>query len=217
MRAFGVNVENEAYQTFRVHGNQAYRARDYTVEGDWSSASYFLAAAAVAGGLVSLTGLNPESVQGDRGLLEALGQMGCRVEKTADEIHLMGGRLKGIRINMNGMPDVVQTLAVVALFAEGPTTMDGIANLRIKETDRIHALRQELSRLGARVDTGADSITVHPGHYRGQEIETYNDHRMAMSFAVAGLRIQGVKIKNPSCVEKSFPDFFERFQALARP
>ncbi len=217
MRAFGVNVENATYQTFRVRGNQAYRARDYTVEGDWSSASYFLAAAAVAGGTVALTGLNPESVQGDRGLLEALGQMGCRVEKTASEIRLSGGRLKGIRINMNGMPDVVQTLAVVALFAEGPTTMDGIANLRIKETDRIHALRQELSRLGARVEAGADSITVHPASYRGAEIETYNDHRMAMSFAVAGLGIQGVKIKNPRSVEKSFPDFFERFQALARP
>lgn len=215
MKAFGIPVENEAYRTFRVQGHRAYRARDYAVEGDWSSASYFLAAAAVAGGSVTLTGLNPQSVQGDRGFLDVLARMGCTVEKTATEIRLWGNPLRGIRINMNSMPDVVQTLAVVALFAEGPTTIEGIGNLRIKETDRIHALKEELSRLGARVEAGEDFLTLHPGAYAGGEIETYNDHRMAMSFAVAGLRIPGVKITNPRCVEKSFPDFFQRFQALA--
>jgi len=216
MKAFGIHAQNEAYQTFRVQGNQAYRARDYTVEGDWSSASYFLAAAAVTGGTAALTGLNPDSVQGDAGFLGALAEMGCAVEKTASEIRIRGNSLRGIHINMNSMPDAVQTLAVVALFAEGPTTIEGIGNLRIKETDRIHALEKELSRLGARVEAGEDSITIHPGSYSGGEIETYNDHRMAMSFAVAGLRVPGVKIKNPRCVEKSFPDFFERFQAMAQ-
>ena len=132
MKAFGIHAQNEAYQTFRVQGNQAYRARDYAVEGDWSSASYFLAAAAVTGGTAALTGLNPDSVQGDAGFLGALAEMGCAVEKTASEIRIRGNSLRGIHINMNSMPDAVQTLAVVALFAEGATTIEGIGNLRIK-------------------------------------------------------------------------------------
>jgi 3-phosphoshikimate 1-carboxyvinyltransferase len=115
---------------------------------------------------------------------------------------------------MNNMPDVVQTLAVVALFAEGKTTVTGIGNLRIKETDRIHALETELTRLGARVEAGDDFITIEPEELKPAAIETYNDHRMAMSFAVAGLRLPGIQIKNPTCVDKSFPDFFDRFQQI---
>ena len=115
---------------------------------------------------------------------------------------------------MNNMPDAVQTLAVIALFAKGETVIQGISNLRIKETDRISALANELSRLGAKVETGEDFLIIRPGDYKGAEIETYNDHRMAMSFAVAGLKIPGVRIKNPTCVEKSFPDFFQRFANL---
>ena len=122
--------------------------------------------------------------------------------------------MKGISINMNNMPDAVQTLAVVALFAEGPTRIGGIGNLRIKETDRIRALATELSRLGAEAESGDDFLIVKPGTYAPAEIETYHDHRMAMSFAVAGLKIPGVKIKNPGCLAKSFPDFFERFNKI---
>ena len=214
MRAFGVTVENESYTQFHIPAGQAYTARNYPVEGDWSSASYFLAMAAVTEGSVVLTGLNPNSVQGDAGFLNVLEQMGCEVERSLGKIRIKGNPLRGININMNSMPDTVQTLAVTALFAEGETAITGIGNLRIKETDRIDALAKELTRLGASVDAGADYLKIHPGGpYKGVEIETYNDHRMAMSFALAGLKIPGVRIKNPTCVEKSFSDFFGRFKA----
>lgn len=214
MQTFGVSVLNEFYQKFTIPAGQRYRARTYEVEGDASSASYFFAAAAVTGGEVSVTHLNPDSVQGDIHFPDALEQMGCEVKRSGEKITVFGNPLRGITIHMNDMPDVVQTLAVVALFAEGKTTMTGIKNLRIKETDRIAALSNELTRLGASVEAGNDFIIIEPGTYKPAEIHTYDDHRMAMSFAVAGLGIPGVKIRNPRCVDKSFPDFFERFQEL---
>ena len=214
MQTFGVAVLNEFYRTFTVPAGQRYLARPYQVEGDASSASYFLAAAAVTGGEVSVTNLNQDSVQGDIRFPDALEQMGCRVERREEKITVFGNPLRGITIHMNDMPDVVQTLAVVALFAEGKTTMTGIGNLKIKETDRIAALANELTRLGASVEAGDDFIIIEPGTHQPAVVETYDDHRMAMSFAVAGLGIPGVKIKNPRCVDKSFPDFFERFQEL---
>jgi 3-phosphoshikimate 1-carboxyvinyltransferase len=211
MKTFGVTAENDSYQKFSVRAGQAYKSQTYKVEGDWSSASYFLAAAAVTGGNITLSGVNPDSVQGDAQFPAVLEKMGCKVKKTADSLQLIGSSLKGITINMNNMPDAVQTLAVIALFAKGETVIEGIGNLRIKETNRIEALANELSRLGAKVKTGEDFLIIKPGEYQGAEIETYNDHRMAMSFAVAGLKIPGVKIKNPKCVEKSFPDFFSHW------
>jgi len=214
MQTFGVSVLNEFYRKFTVPAGQRYRAQSYAVEGDASSASYFFAAAAVTGGEVSVTNLNPDSVQGDIHFPDALEQMGCEVKRSGEKITVFGNPLRGITIHMNDMPDVVQTLAVVALFAKGKTTMTGISNLRIKETDRIAALANELTRLGASVEAGVDFIIIDPGTHQPAEIETYDDHRMAMSFAVAGLGIPGVKIKNPRCVDKSFPDFFERFQEL---
>ena len=214
MQTFGVSVLNEFYQKFTIPAGQRYRAQSYEVEGDASSASYFFAAAAVTGGEISVTHLNPDSVQGDIHFPDALEQMGCEVKRSGEKITVFGNSLRGITIHMNNMPDVVQTLAVVALFAKGKTTMTGIKNLRIKETDRIAALANELTRLGASVEAGEDFIIIEPGTHRPAEVETYDDHRMAMSFAVAGLGIPGVKIKNPRCVDKSFPDFFERFQEL---
>lgn len=214
MKSFGVTVENEAYKRFFIEAPQSYQARTYSVEGDASSASYFFAAAAVSGGEITVTNLNPNSVQGDIQFVEVLEQMGCQVKKSAEQIHLKGNPLRGISINMNNMPDVVQTLAVVSLFAEGTTTITGIANLKIKETDRIDALAAELKRLGAMVETGPDFITIQPGAYKPALVETYDDHRMAMSFAVAGLNIPGIKIKDPECVNKSFPDFFKRWEEL---
>jgi 3-phosphoshikimate 1-carboxyvinyltransferase len=210
MQTFGVTAENDSYQKFGVQAGQVYKPQNYKVEGDWSSASYFLAAAAVTGGDITLSGVNPDSVQGDAQFPAVLEKMGCEVKKTADSLQLIGSSLKGITINMNNMPDAVQTLAVIALFAKGETVIEGIGNLRIKETNRIEALANELGRLGAEVEAGEDFLVVKPGEYLGAEIETYNDHRMAMSFAVAGLKIPGVKIKNPKCVEKSFPDFFNQ-------
>ena len=211
MKTFGVHVDNESYQRFKVKAGDRYKAQTYRVESDWSSASYFLAAGAVTGGEVTLTDINPHSVQGDAQFTSVLEKMGCLVEKKSHSLHIKGNPLRGISINMNNMPDAVQTLAVTALFAEGETVIQGIGNLRIKETDRISALANELSRLGAEVETGEDFLIIRPGDYKGAEIETYNDHRMAMSFAVAGLKIPGTRIKNPKCVEKSFPDFFKRF------
>ena len=211
MKTFGVHVDNESYQRFKVKAGDRYKAQTYRVESDWSSASYFLAAGAVTGGEVTLTDINPHSVQGDARFTSVLEKMGCLVEKKSHSLHIKGNPLRGISINMNNMPDAVQTLAVTALFAEGETVIQGIGNLRIKETDRISALANELSRLGAEVETGEDFLIIRPGDYKGAEIETYNDHRMAMSFAVAGLKIPGICIKNPKCVEKSFPDFFKRF------
>ncbi len=214
MQTFGVTVDNESYQRFHIASGGSYTPRTYRVEGDASSATYFFAAAAVTGGSVTVNGLNPKSVQGDIGFPSVLKQMGCDVETSAESITVHGKPLQGITLSMNNMPDAVQTLAVVALFAKGPTTITEIGNLRIKETDRIHALEKELTRLGASVEAGDDFITITPGEYRGASIETYHDHRMAMSFAVAGLRIPGVHIQNPKCVEKSFPDFFDRFAQI---
>jgi 3-phosphoshikimate 1-carboxyvinyltransferase len=214
MKDFGVTVKNESYSQFLVSAGQTYRATNYAVEADWSSASYFLAAAAITEGEVTLTGLNPDSVQGDAGFLDVLEQMGCAIERSPEKIFIKGNPLRGISINMNSMPDVVQTLAVTALFAKNETFISGIRNLRIKETDRIGALKQELSRLGASIDAGEDFLKIRPGTYVPADIETYDDHRMAMSLALAGLKIPGVRIKNPNCVEKSFPDFFDRFKAM---
>ena len=214
MKTFGVHVENESYQRFTVKAGDRYKAQTYRVESDWSSATYFLAAAAVTGGEMTLTDIQPNSVQGDAKFASVLEQMGCRVEIKSNSMHIKGNPLRGITINMNNMPDAVQTLAVTALFAKGETVIEGIGNLRIKETDRISALANELTRLGAEVEAGEDYLIIKPGTYHGAEIETYNDHRMAMSFAVAGLKIPGVGIKNPQCVEKSFPDFFQRFANL---
>ena len=214
MKTFGVHVENESYQRFTVKAGDRYQAQTYRVESDWSSATYFLAAAAVTGGEVTLIDINPHSVQGDAKFASVLESMGCRVEKKSNSLHIKGNPLRGININMNNMPDAVQTLAVTALFAKGETVIQGIGNLRIKETDRISALAKELTRLGAEVEAGDDFLIIRPGNYSGTEIETYNDHRMAMSFAVAGLNIPGVRIKNPKCVEKSFPDFFQQFENL---
>ncbi len=167
MKSFGVTVENESFQTFRVAAGQHYKARDYLVEGDFSSASYFFAAAAITGGEVTVDRLNPDSVQGDKEFLSALRQMGCEIQTRENKITVTGKSLRGIDINMNNMPDVAQTLAVVALFAKGATRITGIGNLRIKETDRIAALSQELSRLGASVEAGDDFLNHHSRQLQG--------------------------------------------------
>ena len=214
MKTFGIDVECTDHSRFYIPGDQTYHAMDYTIEADWSSASYFLAAAAITQGEVTLVGLNSKSVQGDAGFLNVLEKMGCTIERSYEKIFIKGNPLRGININMNSMPDVVQTLAVTALFAEGETSISGIGNLRIKETDRIGALEQELSRLGAHVESGEDFLKIRPGTYIPTDIETYDDHRMAMSFALAGLKVPGIRIKNPNCVKKSFPDFFKQLEEI---
>lgn len=213
MRDFSVAVENSSYRKFAIKkGN--YKCREYFVEGDAANASYFFAAAAVTRGRVKVTGINPESAQGEIGFVDILQKMGCTVRKGRNWIEVQGGKLKGIGVDMNSMPDAVQTLAVVAAFATTPTVIKNIANLRIKETDRIAALAAELRKIGCKVDEFSDGLKVIPGRLGAATISTYNDHRMAMSFAVAGLAVKGIKIENPGCVSKTFPDFFGQLERL---
>jgi len=219
MESFGIRVEaNEALNSYKIPRG-IYRAGEYAIEGDASNASYFYAAAAVTGGEVTVPNVPVPSMQGDAAFVALLARMGCQVHKTADGLTISGpGELKGITIDMGDMPDVVPTLAVVASQAKGRTTIKNIAHLRIKECDRLHVMAVELAKMGARVQELDDSLIIegkdtdNPMH--GAEIETYNDHRIAMSFAVAGLVVPGVKILGEDCVAKSFPDFWERFKLL---
>ena len=214
MRAFGAEIAL-ASGGARVRA-RPYEARDYAVEPDAQSAVYPLAAAAIAGGRVLVPEIPPVSRQTDLRVLEVLERMGCRVARTREGIELYGpvAGLRAIDVDMNEIPDAVLALAVVALFADGPSTIRNIAHLRIKESDRLAALESELRKLGARAHAGADSLRIEPGPLRGARIATYDDHRMAMAFALAGLRVPGVEIEDPECVAKTWPGFFEALDAL---
>jgi 3-phosphoshikimate 1-carboxyvinyltransferase len=214
MRAFGAELEiGAAGARVRAH---PYSARAYAVEADGQSAVYPLAAAAIAGGRVLVENLPPGSRQTDLRVLDVFERMGCRVARTREGIELYGPfeRLRAVDVDMNEIPDAVLALAVVCLFADGPSTIRNIAHLRIKESDRLAALESELRKLGARAQAGADSLRIEPGPLRGARIATYDDHRMAMSFALAGLRVPGVEIEDPGCVAKTWPGFFEALDAL---
>lgn len=215
MNRFGVNVKRSSYKEFHVESGRSYKGCEYMVEPDASSASYFFAVAAITGGKVRVEGLSENSLQGDASFVDILGKMGCVTRKAKDWLEVEGGKLKGIDIDMNNTPDVVQTLVAVAVFAEGKTRIRNVKNLRYKETDRISALVNELKRIGVKVREYEDGLEIEPSTApHSAEISTYNDHRMAMSFALIGLRIKGIKIKNPECVHKTFPDFFERLEKL---
>jgi 3-phosphoshikimate 1-carboxyvinyltransferase len=214
MSAFGVEARSEKYHSFFIKARQRYLPRKYRIEGDASSASYFFSAAAVCKGRVRVGNLNPATVQGDIGFLEILERMGCHVTRGSGWIEVAGGELHGIEMDMNEMPDLVPTLAVTAAFAQGRTMIQNIGQLRLKESDRIHALAVELGKMGIRAREGEDGLEIEGGKPLGAEIETYNDHRMAMSFAVAGLAVPGVKIKGERCVNKSFPGFWDELQRL---
>jgi 3-phosphoshikimate 1-carboxyvinyltransferase len=211
----GVRVERDGFTRFTVPAGQQVRGGSVTVEPDASGMSYFLAAAAVLGGRVTIPGIGSGSRQGDVGLVDALVQMGCKADVTTDSITVEGGELRGIDIDMENMPDVVPTLAVVAAFAEGTTHISNIASLRIKECDRIAAVTTELRKMGITVVEEADAMTITGGQPRGAVIDTYDDHRIAMCFAIAGLRTEGVVIKEPGCVAKSFPAFWRTLDTLA--
>jgi 3-phosphoshikimate 1-carboxyvinyltransferase len=211
----GIKALHEDYQTFHVAAGQRYAPGTYAIEADASGASYFFAAAAVAGGRVRVLHLTRRSSQGDARFPWLLERMGCRVAEGDDWTEVTStGFLEGIEADLNAMPDMAQTLAVVALFAKGPTVIRNVANLRIKETDRIAATAVELRKLGAEVEEWEDGFRITPGPLCSASIATYDDHRMAMSFAVAGLRIPGMEIQDPGCTAKTFPDFFERFALL---
>jgi 3-phosphoshikimate 1-carboxyvinyltransferase len=214
MREFGVEVDKQEDGSFRVPGNQKYDAVNYSIEPDASAASYFWAAAAIAGGTVTVEGLPPDALQGDVRFCHCLTQMGCAVIEDQHGISVTGGPLRGIDVDMQDISDTVQTLAAVALFASGPTRIRGVAHIRQKETDRIGDLARELRRLGARVEEFADGLEIEGGQLQGTEIETYNDHRMAMSLALVGLRIPDVVIRDPNCTRKTYPNFFADLASL---
>ena len=214
MEEFGLAYYRQGYKYFAVPAGQRYQARHYEVEGDASSASYFLGAAAITGGRVTLTNLNPGSCQGDSSFIKVLEQMGCLVESSPAGVVLQGRPLQATRINMAHMPDLVPTLAVVAAFAPGETVITGVAHLRHKESDRLQAVAAELTKMGIAVQETKDGLRIRGGQPHGAVIDTYNDHRIAMSFALAGLKTPGVVIADPDCVAKSFPAFWEYFASL---
>ncbi|MGO9452676.1 MAG: 3-phosphoshikimate 1-carboxyvinyltransferase [Candidatus Binataceae bacterium] len=200
-----------------VPGGQTYEARSFMVEPDASAANYFAAAAALCGGSVTIEILGRDSVQGDIKFLEILERMGARVEWVKDGIVVTGtGKLEGVDVAMNTMPDMVPTLAAIAPFASSPTRIHEVGFIRYHESDRIRALATELRRLGATVEDFADGIAIEPSQLHPAAIETYDDHRIAMSFAIAGLKFPGIRIKDPACVSKTFPDFFDRLSQLTQ-
>jgi 3-phosphoshikimate 1-carboxyvinyltransferase len=218
MAAFGATVHtDDEGRTYEAPGRQHYRSPGvYPIEPDASAASYFLAAAAITGGRVRIPGIGRNALQGDAAFADVLGAMGCRVTRTDEYLEVAGtGMLRGVTYDMNAISDTVMSLAAVAPFAEGPTVIENVAHIRHKETDRLHAVATELTRLGVKVEERADGMTIWPAaRITPATVQTYDDHRMAMAFALIGLRAPGVVIADPACVGKTFPDYFERLAAL---
>lgn len=216
---FGITVERDGYQSFKIPlAHYAPRATHYALESDASAASYFFAAPAICGGSVRVENISRRSVQGDIRFLDVLEKIGCCVTESDNSITVSRQYpITGIDIDMRDIPDTAQTLAVLAPFAASPTRIRGIASARVKETDRVAATCAELTRLGVKVQEHPDGMTIYPldsSDFQPAIIKTYNDHRMAMAFSLIGLRVPGVTIENPSCVSKTFPNFFEVLESL---
>ena len=218
MKAFGVEVENHQYQSFSVKGNQSYIAPEtFMVEGDASSASYFLAAGAIKGGCVKVTGIGKNSVQGDIRFAEVLEAMGAEIEWADEYIAVKGASLNAVDMDMNHIPDAAMTIATTALFAKGTTAIRNIYNWRVKETDRLHAMATELRKVGAEVVEGEDFIEVTPPqNIQLTDVDTYNDHRVAMCFSLVALSDTPIIINDPKCTSKTFPDYFDRFASISQ-
>ena len=218
MARFGVTVQNNHYQSFTVKGNQSYQAVEkYMVEGDASSASYFLAAGAIKGGEITVHGVGKLSVQGDKYFADVLEKMGAEVIWHDESITVIGKPLTGVDMDMNHIPDAAMTIATTALFAQGTTTIRNIYNWRVKETDRLVAMATELKKVGAEVVEGEDYISITPTtSLNHAEIDTYNDHRVAMCFSLVALSDTAVTINDPKCTAKTFPDYFEKLAQVSR-
>lgn len=213
---FGVTIENQRYQQFHVQGQQRYQSPGkFLVEGDASSASYFLAAGAIKGGPVKVTGIGKQSIQGDIRFADVLAAMGAKVTWGDDFITVAQGDLHGIEMDMNHIPDAAMTIATTALFAKGQTVIRNIYNWRVKETDRLHAMATELRKVGATVVEGEDFLAITPpATITHATIDTYNDHRMAMCFSLLAFSPNSVTINNPQCTAKTFPDYFEQLARI---
>ncbi|TDF41653.1 3-phosphoshikimate 1-carboxyvinyltransferase [Alteromonadaceae bacterium M269] len=216
MRRFGVEVKNDSYQRFIIQADAKYRSPgEFLVEGDASSASYFLAAGAIKGGTVRVTGVGKSSIQGDIRFADALEKMGAKINWGETFIEVSADQLSAIDMDMNHIPDAAMTIATAALFAKGKTRMSNIYNWRVKETDRLSAMATELRKVGAVVEEGHDFISIEPPEQIiHAEIDTYNDHRMAMCFSLVALSDTPVTINDPGCTAKTFPDYFERFASI---
>jgi 3-phosphoshikimate 1-carboxyvinyltransferase len=215
MEAFGARCTVTEQHHWQIPAT-GYRGRAYAIEPDASAASYFTAAAAITGGRVRVEGLGRESLQGDVAFCDALERMGCEVTWEDAAVTVAGRATRGIEIDMNAISDTVPTLAVVALFAAGETAISNVAHVRDKETDRISDLVRELRRLGGEIEERPDGLTIRPAPLHAARLRTYDDHRMAMSLALAGLRVEGVEIEDPGCVGKTFPGYWQALAALAR-
>lgn len=217
MHDFGVEIDNDNYQRFLIKGGQTYSTPgSYLVEGDASSASYFLAAGAIAGGSIKVTGIGKNSVQGDIQFADALEAMGAEIEWGDDYIKASKGELKAIDMDMNHIPDAAMTIAVAALFAQGTTVIRNVYNWRVKETDRLYAMATELRKVGASVVEGHDFIEVTPpAKLKHAQIDTYDDHRMAMCFSLVALSDTPVTINDPKCTSKTFPDYFDKLASVS--
>ncbi|MCK5477268.1 MAG: 3-phosphoshikimate 1-carboxyvinyltransferase, partial [Candidatus Aenigmarchaeota archaeon] len=216
MREFGIDVENKNYSQFIVKAGKGYSARDYVVEGDFSGVSYLFAAAAITGSRIKVTRINPNSAQGDKDFVNALEKMGCLKKQGNDWIEITGRKLNAIPlIDMNHMPDVAMSLAIVAAFAKGKTKIINVSNLRIKESDRIKATVTELKKTGINAEELPDGMIIEGGKPYGAVIDTYDDHRIAMCFGIMGLKTKGMIIKKEGCVSKTYPSFFEVLKYMA--
>jgi 3-phosphoshikimate 1-carboxyvinyltransferase len=217
MERFGVKVQNNGYQSFSVQGNQSYQSVDkYMVEGDASSASYFLAAGAIKGGEVTVHGVGKLSVQGDKHFADVLEEMGAEVIWNDESITVKGKPLTAVDMDMNHIPDAAMTIATTALFATGTTTIRNIYNWRVKETDRLFAMATELRKVGAEVIEGEDYISITPtASIKHAEIDTYDDHRIAMCFSLVALSSTPVTINDPKCTAKTFPDYFDKLASVS--
>jgi len=218
MRRFGAQVEHQGYRHFSIAGGQRYRSPGSVfIEGDASSASYFLAGAAITGGVVTVHGCGANSVQGDTQFAAVLEKMGAKVDWQPQAITVTGQALKGIDIDMNAMPDAAMTLAVVGLFAKGQTAIRNVYNWRVKETERMTAMVTELRKLGATVQEGRDDrVGSPPETWKPAAIDTYDDHRVAMAFSLAACGPVPVTINDPACTSKTFPEYFDVFQGLIK-
>ncbi len=217
---WGAQSSHEDLERFHIPGGQSFQAQErYQIEPDASGASYFFAAAALTSGKIRVKNLGKDALQGDVAFVDVLAQMGCGVKKGKHFIEVRGpqnGLLRGGSFDMNAISDTVMTLAAIAPFAQEPVEIKNVAHIRGKETDRLSALSAELGRLGVRVEERADGLLIHPAKkLKRAAIKTYDDHRMAMSFAITGLKSPGVEIRDPGCVAKTFPDFFERLERVA--
>jgi len=217
MKTFGVDVENDNYETFQIKGGQTYKAVDhYMVEGDASSASYFLAAAAIKGGTVKVTGIGKKSIQGDVAFVDVLEKMGAIVEWGDDFVSVTKGELNAIDMDFNHIPDAAMTIATTALFVEGTTVLRNIYNWRVKETDRLFAMATELRKVGATVEEGDDYLKITaPKQLKHAAIDTYDDHRVAMCFSLLALDPVSVTINDPECTAKTFPTYFEVLESIS--